>query len=322
MNLNPGIFWYGCLTGVLVALASATSSTASAREATIRAFSDCPDCPKLVELAGGSFVMGSTKKVYALFGEPAPRVAPVRRIEVRPFAIGVTEVTLEQFAVFARETGYEPSSPRECRIFESPVNEWTWWNIPDKVDAKQPSLPVRCVSWLDAKAYVEWLARKTGKAYRLPSEAEWEYAARAGATSDFPWGDNPADGCRYVNGYDHSLFLAGPEHIGARSITLGNGTLYDCNDGFADLAPAASLQPNKFGIYDMGGNLWEWGEDCYLPNPTATDSRAVEVEDCKMRVLRGGSWRVGVAFSYPFYRGMVVPTERSHAFGIRVARDP
>jgi formylglycine-generating enzyme required for sulfatase activity len=140
------------------------------------------------------------------------------------------------------------------------------------------------LSWNDATAYVAWLAKKTGKSYRLLTEAQWEYAARAGSTTRYFFGDDEKDLCRYANGVDQT---AKSKIAGA-----GNWPHAPCSDGYAYTAPVGSYSPNKFGLYDMHGNAWQRLEDCWHENyqGAPSDGSAWVSGDCSHRVVRGGSW--------------------------------
>jgi formylglycine-generating enzyme required for sulfatase activity len=144
------------------------------------------------------------------------------------------------------------------------------------------------VNWDDAKAYVAWMARKTGKTYRLLTEAEWEYAARGrtepGQYPRYFFGDDEKDLCRYGNGADHAAKSSVP---GAKDWPVA-----PCNDGYAYTSPVGSFAANGFGLYDMLGNAWQWTEDCYHDsyNGAPSDGSAWTTGDCSRRVLRGGSW--------------------------------
>ena len=148
--------------------------------------------------------------------------------------------------------------------------------------------PVTCVSWQDANAYVAWLSKETGAAYRLPSEAEWEYAARAGTTTRWYWGnDGWSAQCGYANGIDESFRLYAEERF-SRSFVVR----VDCTDGAGGTEVRGSYDANDFGLFDMLGNVWEWMEDCLN-----ADYRGAPVDgspwrggDCSVRVSRGGSW--------------------------------
>ena len=136
------------------------------------------------------------------------------------------------------------------------------------------------VSWNDiTKEYLPWLSRKTGKTYRLLTEAEWEYAARAGSTTRYHFGDSERDLCMYGNVAD----LREGEEQGLDD--------RHCRDGHVNTAPVGSFQPNAFGLYDMHGNVWEWVQDCYFSYSGApSDGSAWTTGDCSRRVVRGGSW--------------------------------
>jgi formylglycine-generating enzyme required for sulfatase activity len=140
------------------------------------------------------------------------------------------------------------------------------------------------LSWNDATAYVAWLAKKTGKGYRLLTEAQWEYAARAGTTTRYSFGDDEKDLCHHGNGVDATAKskIAGAEKWSAAP----------CSDGYAYTAPVGSFLPNKFGLYDMHGNAWQWLEDCWHDNYAGapTDGSGWVSGDCSRRVVRAGSW--------------------------------
>jgi len=178
-----------------------------------------------------------------------------------------------------------------------------------------------CTSWRDAKAYAAWLSKKTGKKYRLPTEAEWEYAALGGAANQLPAGEAIARMCEYANILDKSA-ASNPQLI------EGSGTSLDmaasCDDGFPLVAPVAQFKPNAYGLYDMIGNVWEWAEDCsFIPYPAQpTDGSAVAaVGPCDRRASRGGAWRTRANRQYAAFRGMDPEDTTYHIFGFRVARD-
>jgi formylglycine-generating enzyme required for sulfatase activity len=162
-------------------------------------------------------------------------------------------------------------------------------------------------------AYVTWLAGKTGKPYRLLSEAEWEYAADAGSTATYPWGENPEEACRYGNVYD----LSAAKNNDSPLIPV------NCDDGYPGIAPVGSYPPNAFGLQDMVGNIWEWAADCYrMPYPAEpVDGSALDVPDCDRRAVRSGSWITGVERQRPTFRGRDPIDRVSQVFGFRVARD-
>jgi formylglycine-generating enzyme required for sulfatase activity len=173
-------------------------------------------------------------------------------------------------------------------------------------------VPASCVSFVDAEAFAGWLSSKTGSHYRLPSEAEWEYAARAGSRTLRPWGDDAESGCDFANTYD--LVAAARYRLGWPQA--------GCRDGFADLAPVGQFGANAFGLHDMIGNVREWVQDCatdsYVGRPR--DARAWEwLGGCEERVQRGGSWITPPAESRSAYRAAAPAAERASDTGFRVA---
>jgi formylglycine-generating enzyme required for sulfatase activity len=274
-------------------------------------FRDCTDCPEMVVVPPGNFSMGSPD---AERGRDKDREGPVHPVTLsRTLGVGKYEVTKAQFARFAQETGF--SSSGGCYAWNGEKVEHntakSWLN---PGFAQTENDPVVCVSWDDAKAYTQWLARKTGKAFRLLSEAEWEYAARAGSRSSRPWGDDPRLACRYANVADTTAKNGVPGFSGL--------AMHECDDGHAYTAPVGSYQPNAFGLYDMIGNVWEWTEDCWNETYAGApgDGSARTAGDCDRRVLRGGSWDVNPEVARSAYRGGDAIGLRDVDFGFRVAR--
>ena len=180
--------------------------------------------------------------------------------------------------------------------------------------------PVTGVSWEDAQAYVRWLSAETGDKYRLPTEAEWEYAARAGTGAARYWGHSLSDQCRYANGW-------GREWNGTprgRAVREQFGlTSAPCSDGQGEgTAPVGSYQPNAFGLYDMIGNLTEWTEDCWTASypEEPIDGSAWSPAECERRVLRGGTWGYTVEMLRSATRGSFEPEHRDNGLGFRVVR--
>ena len=280
-------------------------------------FKDCDDCPEMVVIPTGQFVMGASpgeEERENLHKDFRDRSQPQHRVEVRRFAAGKFSVTRAQYEVFVSATGRKSDG---CYV-------WTGskWEIDLAKDWRNPGYaqderhPVACISWDDASAYVQWLSQKTGKSYRLLSEAEWEYAARAGTTTYRYWGDDGNFSCSYANGADETAKAQVP---GA-----SNWAVATCNDRFAYTSPVGSFQPNRFGLYDMLGNVWQWTQDCWNPSYSGapTDGSAWTGGDCSQRVLRGGSW-----FSLPQYlrsafRYWGTAAGRDVKLGFRVARTP
>jgi formylglycine-generating enzyme required for sulfatase activity len=247
-----------------------------------KVFKDCPDCPELVILPAGSFTMGSSKG-----GDESPAHSVTIR---QPFALGKTEITRGQFAAFVNATSYDAGN--ECYVFEGAKWEKrsgrNWRNPGYQQD---DSHPVACINWNDAKAYAEWLSRKTGKSYHLPTEAEWEYACRAGGQHEYCGSDN-----------------------------IDSIAWYGRKNGDTT-HPSAQKQANAFGLYDMSGNVWEWVDDSYHDSYSGapTDGTTWSGDGAK-RVLRGGSWDSNPGSTRSASRNYRTPASRDFDFGFRVAR--
>ncbi len=271
-------------------------------------FRDCNDCPEMVVIPAGDFNMGSPSTESGHFDDEGPQ----HRVSVMSFAAGKFEVTRGQFAAFVNSTGHNAGN--ECRMFEG--GKWEKrsarnWQNPDYSQADNH--PVVCVSWDDAKAYTAWLSRKTKHSYRLLSEAEWEYAARAGTSTSRYWGDSPDAACTYANLMDVT---------GMSQVPGVTGEIHNCSDGNSHTAGVGSYTPNAFGLYDMTGNVWEWTEDCindgYSGAPS--DGSAWTTGDCERRVLRGASWLSNPERARSAVRIGVVDSVRDGHFGFRLAR--
>ena len=265
----------------LVEQASATQRSNALR--------DCPDCPEMMMISEGSFDMGSRS------AEPEHRnnEFPLHRVSIKAFAIGKHEVTVGQFATFIGESGYDAG--KDCDLFYSNARKDGNWR--DTGFPQNNNQPVVCVNWNDAQAYVRWLSKKTGKEYRLPTEAEWEYAARAGTATTRYWGND-----------------AGRNNANC----VGCGSQWDNKQ----TSPVGSFAPNAFGLYDMLGNAMEWTQDCfngsYLGSPTT--GNAWVAGDCGRRVQRGGSWMHDPRLSRSASRYWGGVAFRSYLTGFRLAR--
>ena len=225
-------------------------------------------------------------------------------------AVGRYEVTVAEFGRFVAETGYEADGP--CWTAED--GEWResrerGWRDPGFRQGDRG--PVVCVSWNDAQAYVNWLRLKTGTDYRLLTEAEWEYAARAGASSPHHW-DAGAQ-CRHANGADGTFMRLYPDWDWG----------VECDDGAVHAAPVGSYAPNGFGLYDMLGNVWEWTVDCWYADHThaATDGSARISYECSERAVRGRllGQRIRDFLRFAVRRGNETAV-RIDVYGFRVAR--
>jgi len=226
----------------------------------------------MVPVPAGKFLMGSPAT------EPGRNSGEIQHLVTIPreFAVGKFDVTVAEFAAFADETGFKPG-PGGCFGSSGRVG-WgraLWRNWDDPGFGQTPSDPVVCVGWDEAQAYTAWLSKKTGKTYRLLSEAEWEYAARAGTTTERPWGQEIShDDANYGgDGQCCSRHTEGKDH-------------------WEYTSPSGSFAPNKFGLFDMIGNVGQWVADC--ANPTyqgaPTDGSAWQTGDCSQHVRRGGGW--------------------------------
>jgi formylglycine-generating enzyme required for sulfatase activity len=281
-----------------------------------RRFVDCVDCPTMVHVPAGRYTMGvladeedREQLADAFRGRSEPR----RTVAVAAFAIGVHEVTRKQFRRFVEATGYRAEGCFVWRgrdFVERSDRSWQAPGFPQDDDH-----PAVCVSWNDAQAYVRWLSEAAGRRYRLPSEAEWEYAARAGSRAIRFWGDDPARACGFANGADESTRAHAPDAVDA--------TVHPCRDGHAHTAPAGRFRPNAFGVYDMLGNAAEWTQDCWRPDyrDASPDAAAAATGDCALRVVRGGAWDEGPAGLRVAYRVGSPTTVRVYGRGFRVARD-
>jgi len=272
-------------------------------------FRDCPSCPEMVVIPSGAFDMGSPDSEAGRGDDEGP----VHQVNVATFALGKTEITRGQFAAFVKKTKYNTGDKcwtLEGGNFEEHSGNWSKPGYP-----QNDKHPVTCINWDDAKAYAKWLSRKTGKKYRLPTEAEWEYAARGNTSTARYWGDNPVDACEYANAAD---MTAQAQIHGATSWSV-----HHCTDGFAYTAPVGSFKPSAYGLNDMLGNVWEWTEDNYHDSykDAPTDGSAWQGDDAK-RVLRGGSWNNSPSNIRAAIRYASKPDVRFSSFGFRLARLP
>jgi len=262
-------------------------------------FRECKDCPEMVVVPAGRFTMGSSSGEKERGSDEGPQhVVTIGTA----FAVGKFPVTRDQFAVFARETGYAAHS--DCD-----------WRNPGF--AQDGSHPVICVSWDDANAYETWLAKKTGKPYRLPSEAEFEYAARGrtspGAYPRFWFGDDEKELCKYGNGGDQKAENERVSIIGIPS---------PCNDGYANTSPVGHYQPNAFGLSDMAGNAEQWMADCRHDNynNAPADGSAWTIGCSTGHMLRGGSWNRSWVALRAAARNANFADNGGDDYGIRLAR--
>ena len=234
-----------------------------------KTFRDCPSCPEMVVVPAGSFLMGTPDTARSGPNDSGnDKEKPARTIQMKSFSLGKYEVTLAEWVAIMG-------------------------NNPSENEGK--NLPVDHVSWEMAQSFVEKLSQVTGKKYRLPSEAEWEYAARAGTSKEY---------------YDSDEMDA-----------LYGYAWFNANSG-KEVHMVGEKKPNHFGLYDMYGNVWEWTQDCWNPSyQGAPQTQAAwEEGNCEYRVNRGGSWSNVSRMLRSAFRSRFAPTLTSTYFGLRVAR--
>ena len=280
-------------------------------------FRDCPDCPLMLVVPSGAFDMGVERTSLMRDGSLRPH-GPVRRTRIeRPFAVARFELSETEFAEFVADTGHRMAA--DCALSAQELAEIASLKDTEQ-SAPNAALPVVCVSWRDAEAYVAWLAGRTSKPYRLLSEAEWEYAAGAGSDESWPWGAITQDICLHANVLDQSAMAVLQDHPVSR---VPNAAV-TCDDGAATRAPVGQYRPNAFGINDMVGNVWEWVADCsvlpYADQPTDGSAMTLGAGECTHRAIRGGSWRSRLERQRVTFRGRDPEQTRSDIFGFRVAR--
>jgi formylglycine-generating enzyme required for sulfatase activity len=275
-------------------------------------FQDCADCPEMVIIPTGEFEMGFDG------GEEERYEGPVHTVSIaRAFAVGRFEITTAQYAQFINESDHE--SAKGCYMWDgknATMIETADWRDPVYGRPSWAQEPVACVDWNDVKAYVNWLAEKTGQPYRLLTEAEWEYAAKAGSKTTFTWGASEEDACLYGNIFDKATIA--DQGLFAAIAPTG------CHDGYSRIAPVGQYLPNAFGLHDMSGNVWEWTEDCYVmpyADKPIDGTAYLKEEHCDRRSVRGGSWMTGGQRQRPTFRGRDPMDRVSQVFGFRIARD-
>ncbi len=238
-------------------------------------FKDCRDCPQMLVVNGGMFDMGSPDS------EPGrwDNEGPVHSVALPTYAIGVYEVSFDDWAACVGDGGCDGYEP----------NDHAWG---------RGQRPVINISWHEAVAFTDWLSAETGVRYRLATGAEWEYAARAGSSTAFPWGDDVGDG---------------------RAVCRDCGTHWDR----FKTAKGDALEPNAFGLHHTVGNVWEWVDDCYADDfeQTPVDGSAMASGHCDLRVIRGGTYISDVRDVRSASRFFAESGKQSKRIGFRVARD-
>lgn len=263
--------------------------------------------PIMVVIPDGSFKMGSPLSER----DRSMSEGPQRTVSLQsPIAVSKYEITVAEFEKFIRATGYDAGDG--CQVYDDTWVQSAGVNFAAPGYDQSGDHPATCIDWFAAKAYADWLSEETGAPYRLLSEAEWEYAARAGSELAYPFGEDANDGCEFVNGADKSA-----------SSDISSSIALNCSDGAAYTASVGSYLPNRFGLYDMIGNVAEWTEDRWFESydGASASSRARTAGDNPNRVVRGGSW---FAFGWDLRsasRDKFDGAARRNTIGFRVARD-
>lgn len=288
---------------------------------------------KLTLISSGEFQMGNGESAEATvsFFDKAYGVGeccgadvianeyPQHRVRItRPFYLGTYQVTRGQFRKFVAETTYKTDAEKDCgwgwdqdekRV--RPSDKYSWRNVGFEQTDEHP---VVNVSWNDAVAFCKWLSQKEGKKYRLPTEAEWEYACRAGTRTRYSSGDDPEALVKVGNVADAAKKARAPDA----------GWTIKASDGYVFTSPVGSFKPNAFGLYDMHGNAWQWcadlyGEGYYAKSPVNDPTGPGSGDD---HVLRGGSWYFGPDFARSSFRGGCKPGQQPIGgfAGFRLAR--
>ncbi len=277
-------------------------------------FQDCDACPEMIIIPAGRFLIGSPAQEPGRGQDEGPQT----KVDLaQPFAVSRFEVTRAQYQAFLRQSGHAISGG--CITDRRKPGTWAadeQTNVEDPGFKQGDDHPAACVSWNDAMAYVSWLNSQVGGGYRLLTEAEWEYVARAGSTTAYPWGASVHDGCTHMNGYDEKI-------LGQKgNLYQGEAVPYaTCSDGFVNTAPVGSFKPNAFGVYDMLGNLGEWIADCATQSYAGLHpDGASEGGDCTKRMVRGGSWGSQPRQLRSAERYRYRPTDIDDSIGIRVAK--
>ncbi len=269
-------------------------------------FRDCPTCPLMKALPPGQFAQGAP----AGQADATPIDLPQHRVGITyPLGMGVYEITVGEFKEFAAATRHKSAG---CRMYDGSWRDSPELNWNNAGYTQTATHPVACVSWRDARDYAAWLSSRTGQKYRLPSDSEWEYAARAGSVASRPWKEHIEGACADANVADRT---AAQQYPGWK--------VHPCSDGYTYTAPVGSFQPNAFGLYDMLGNVFEWVQDCWHVDyrGAPTDGSAWLGGDCSQRDMRGGSWFTAPPLISASARNRFEDTYRSNSVGFRLVRE-
>ncbi len=268
--------------------------------------------PDMVVVPAGSFEMGSADDEPDRDDDEG-----LHLVQLDAFAIGKYEVTRAEFQRFVEATGYQTGAEKNSGELEGCYADdgdgfrylaGASWRAPQF--AQSDAHPAVCINWYDATAYVEWLSRETGRDYRLPTEAEWEYAARAGVSTRYSFGDNSDEFCAFGNAADRDTERVYEDY-----------KIVQCRDGYIYTAPVGTFAPNASGaLYDFHGNVWEWTCSEYRADYSGAEQRCLSRSDNAERTIRGGSWINGPIKTRLAFRFSIVPSERASYLGFRVAQ--
>lgn len=321
-----------CAPGLIIAgIMIAIPTSAQEKLKPGQSFQDCADCPEMVVIPGGSFTIGSPETEPGRTSTEGPQ----KKISIKQFAAGKFDITRGQWAAFVKVTNRPDIGGCAwsfLKVKDTTIKPWSnnpeasWKNLGFQ---QEDDHPVVCISWTDAQDYVQWLSQKTGKKYRLLTEAEWEYAARAGTTTAYYWG----------NEISHEYANYGTDSTWGKGVAQGR-------DQWEYTSPVGAFPPNTFGLYDMSGNVLQYVEDCFSPsyaqvpgNGTAYKedvelkgltgrlSRMNGQRSCSSRIVRGSAFADPPFMLRPAFRnrapgpGFTLETYRSGGVGFRVARE-
>jgi formylglycine-generating enzyme required for sulfatase activity len=320
---------------LLLATVAVMHVTAQQKSVPGKIFRDCPDCPEMVVIPAGEFMMGSPETEKGRSANPDEGLVegPQRLVTIQQFAAGKFDITKAEWAAFVKATNRAAGG--NCGWANLPGADSTQPWLPDAtanwnhVGFMQDSThPVVCMSWNDAHDYTIWLSKKTGFTYRLLSEAEWEYADRAGTTTAYYWGTT-----------------AGHEYANYGTDTVNGIGFISGKDRWMFTSPVGSFPPNPFGLYDMNGNVMQWVDDCYaatyvgLPIDGSANKKNVSIDSagkftwmllknaCSFHIVRGGCYADSPPLLRSAFRnwggipGAITPDlSRSAGGGFRIAR--
>jgi len=272
-------------------------------------------------IPSGKFMMGSPSNETGRFEEEGPG----HRVNItRPFWMGKYEITNAQFEAFVKATGYITTAENVGSGVSWDATQEKWGSV-EGVTSRKPGfpwepegswgdLPVVQVSWKDATAFCKWLSGVAGETVALPTEAQWEYACRAGSTTQYWWGDSGQSACQFANVFN----------LENKDKWAMNWDAFACSDGYVGLSPVGSFQSNAFGLHDTTGNVWEWCADWYDAGYYASSPEDDPVGPAtgSTRVFRGGCWSGVPGSCRSAFRGRNAPNNRSHSLGFRLAAFP